>query len=417
MNLNKKRLFGNNYVNIVEGKIHLGSKEAQTLAKDYGTPSFLFLKDKISDNIKYIQEIFSGVFPNAVGFFSVKSNFLKPILEVVKENHFGAEIISLPELNMLEQMEFNSDRIIAGGPYLPDEFLHRIVTARIPNIVVYDLDQIPRLNRMIGSSLNDAEDYKPNILLKFQTSKYTSRHGISRSVESYVTIQALFHDNRNVKFGGILSHFGTRLKTIIQYRENTKNLIDIIQNLRKYAQLEPTIINFGGGFPNADSIKKSDFTKLLQEVKSTLDEEINGNYSLFYEPGRFIVEDAGFCLCEVFKFDPISKTAFVNVGNNLIPKFMKASLRFYNASRSTDALRHPVDILGNVPSDQDILIKNYNFTEKVEIGDIIIIANVGAYALTWSTRFPYSKPTILTLDGEHIQVYHERTSSGDFSLS
>ncbi|TFH27549.1 MAG: hypothetical protein E4G98_06060 [Promethearchaeota archaeon] len=207
------------------------------------------------------------------------------------------------------------------------------------------------------------------------------------------------------------------MKTIIQYRENANNLIDIIQNLRKYAQLKPKIINFGGGFPNADSIKQDDFIPLLQEVKSALDKELDGKYSMFYEPGRFIVEDAGFCLCEVIKFDPSSKTVFVNVGNNLIPKFMKASLRFYNASRSTDALRFPVDILGNVPSDQDILIKNYNFTEKVERGDIIIIANVGAYALTWSTRFPYSKPSILILDGKKIHVYHDRTSSHDFSLT
>ena len=417
MNTNKKKLFGNKYVNIIEGKIHLGSIEAQTLAREYRTPSFLFLKEKIADNIHYIQEIFTSVFPNALGFFSVKSNFLKPILEVVQENHFGAEIISLPELNILEQIGFNSERIIAGGPYLPDEFLYRIVKARVPNIVVYDLDQIAVLNHMIENFSPHLEGYTPNILLKFQTSKFTSRHGISRSVESYNALQTLFHENRKVIFGGILSHFGTRLKTIIQYRENANNLIDIIQNLRRYAQLEPKIINFGGGFPNADSIKQDDFIPLLQEVKSALDKELDGKYSMFYEPGRFIVEDAGFCLCEVIKFDPSSKTVFVNVGNNLIPKFMKASLRFYNASRSTDALRFPVDILGNVPSDQDILIKNYNFTEKVERGDIIIIANVGAYALTWSTRFPYSKPSILILDGKKIHVYHDRTSSHDFSLT
>ncbi|MHA1611276.1 MAG: hypothetical protein ACTSVZ_10915 [Promethearchaeota archaeon] len=416
MNLNKKRLYGNKYVNLVEGKIHLGPLDAQTLAKDYGTPSFLFLKDKIADNIQYIQEIFNSVFPDAVGFFSVKSNFLKPVLEVVRENNFGAEIISYSELAMLEQIEFKTDNIIAGGPYLPDEFLHRIVKARIPYIVVYDIDQIARLSHFIENSTNQSNEYKPNILLKFQTAKYTSRHGIPRSLETYATIQKIFLENPCVVFGGILSHFGTRLKTIIQYRENTNNLIDIIQNLRNYAHLEPKIINFGGGFPNADSIKKSDFTQFLQEIKGSLDKEINGKYSLFYEPGRFIVEDAGFCLCEVFKFDPISKTVFVNVGNNLIPKFMKSSLRFYNASRSTDALRFPVDIMGNVPSDQDILIKNYNFTEKVERGDIIIIANVGAYALTWSTRFPYAKPTILVLDGKNIQVFHDRKSSNDFSL-
>ena len=92
---------------------------------------------------------------------------------------------------------------------------------------------------------------------------------------------------------------------------------------------------------------------------------------------------------------------------------MKSALRFYNASKILENPNEPWDFMGNIPSDQDIFVKNYNFTLHVEKGDIILIANVGAYALTWSTRFPYSIPKILFLKDNKIT----ELENSEFSLS
>jgi diaminopimelate decarboxylase len=72
--------------------------------------------------------------------------------------------------------------------------------------------------------------------------------------------------------------------------------------------------------------------------------------------------------------------------------------------------------MGNIPSDQDILVKNYNFTPSIQTRDYILIANVGAYALTWSIRFPYPNPSIILIESDQIKEIHNRNSPNDFSI-
>ncbi|MCF2139015.1 MAG: hypothetical protein K9W44_03050 [Candidatus Lokiarchaeota archaeon] len=411
MGKEKKRLYGNKYVNVEDGKLKIGNFSCLDLAKKWETPIFLFLEEKIQENINYISSIFSEIFPQSQGFYSVKSNYLQKTAEIVKEEQFGAEIVSLTELQMLKRIGFDHTKIIVGGPYLPDKFLMQIVQMQIPYIVIYDLIDISRISQTITKILGANSNYCPKILLKFQTKKYTSRHGLHNNKETYKLISEIFKKNTNVEYAGVLSHFGTRLKTWLQYEENMKNLIEIVQKIKKISGLSSKILDIGGGFSNADSLKEKEFRTYLVGCKNMLYQAGFQNSIIFYEPGRFIVEDTGFCIAEVIRVDPIHKVVFLNIGNNYIPKFMKSSLRFYNATRITEAPNSPFDFMGNIPSDQDILIKNYNFTKSVSRGDIIVIANVGAYALTWSTRFPYSFPNILFLSKKQIIEYKTRSNS------
>ena len=158
------------------------------------------------------------------------------------------------------------------------------------------------------------------------------------------------------------------------------------------------------------------FTAILREIQTDLKEAKWDHCEIFYEPGRFIIGDAGFCLARVYKYNARFATVFLDVGNNFIPKFMKASLRFYNASRITESTKFPVDFMGNIPSDQDILIKNYNFTPNVQADDIVLIANVGAYALTWSTRFPYPLPSVIFLNKDEKIILDDHSSALDISI-
>lgn len=411
MGKEKKQLYGNKYVNVEDGKLKISNFSCLDLAKKWETPIFLFLEEKIQENINYISSIFSEIFPQSQGFYSVKSNYLQKTAEIVKEEQFGAEIVSLTELQMLKRIGFDHTKIIVGGPYLPDKFLMQIVQMQIPYIVIYDLIDISRISQTITKILGGNSNYCPKILLKFQTKKYTSRHGLHNNEETYKSISEIFKKNTNVEYTGVLSHFGTRLKTWLQYEENMKNLIEIVQKIKKISGLSSKILDIGGGFSNADSLKEKEFRTYLLGCKNMLYQAGFQNFIIFYEPGRFIVEDTGFCIAEVIRVDPIHKVVFLNIGNNYIPKFMKSSLRFYNATRITETPNTPFDFMGNIPSDQDILIKNYNFTKSVSRGDIIVIANVGAYALTWSTRFPYSFPNILFLSKTKINEYKTRANS------
>lgn len=412
---NKKHLYGNRYVNIKDGELMIGNLLCKEVTNKWETPVFIFLEQKIRDNIRYINSLFQEIFPNSQGFYSIKANYLQSTVEIIQDECFGAEIVSINELELLDRLNFDKNKIIVGGPYLSERLLEKVISMEIPFIVVYNMDDIPRISHKIRNSAKN-KDYIPKILIKFQTSKYTSRHGLPQNIETFKILSKIFIENPEVEYGGILSHYGTRLKNWLQYEQNVNNLIHIAKKLEKHSGLKTKILDIGGGFSNADSLKENEFRSYLEKMRDIFRSENLHNCTIFYEPGRFIMEDAGFCITQVIKVDPIHRTVFLNIGNNFIPKFMKSSLRFYNASRISESPNYPVDFMGCIPSDQDIMIKNYNFTPSVKKGDLIVIANVGAYALTWSTRFPFSIPKILFLVDSSLKENQGPPNPSEFSL-
>jgi len=106
----------------------------------------------------------------------------------------------------------------------------------------------------------------------------------------------------------------------------------------------------------------------------------------------------------------------LNIGNNICPKFSRSSFRFYNASKIDHPHKYKTSIAGIIPTDQDVLAKNYFFNNDIEIGDKVLITNVGAYTLTFSNRFPYELPSILLVNGLKTSKIFDPKRDHDFSL-
>jgi diaminopimelate decarboxylase len=260
----------------------------------------------------------------------------------------------------------------------------------------------------------DKTDIK--ILLQFTQPTVTGRQGIqftSENIDEIINQLALYPQ---IELFGIASHRGTQLNTEKEYLENITFLKEIASQIESKSEIKVKSFNIGGGFPNADSLHNDQLTKILTQVNSNLNENAPNNYSIFYEPGRYIVGDTGFCIAKVLKYNKDSKTVFLDIGTQFIPKFMKSSLRFYNLDNLAESPNTSVDLMGPLPSDEDILIKNYFFPPTIHPGDRILIANVGAYALTFSTRFPYPIPSIMTIKGKDYKYIRTPQSSSDFSL-
>jgi diaminopimelate decarboxylase len=108
---------------------------------------------------------------------------------------------------------------------------------------------------------------------------------------------------------------------------------------------------------------------------------------------------------------------FLNIGNHICPKFARCSLRFYNVSQIDEPHKYKTSIAGIVPTDQDVLAKDYFFTEKLHEGDTILVTNTGAYCLTFSNRFPYLLPKIILINNNILKEIFNPEIDGDFSLN
>ncbi len=406
-----KFISGNPFLNKVDGKIYIDHIPLERILRDFRTPLMILLENRLIENLTTFKSVFNSVFSNKKfeGFYSFKANFLPEICEVVCANDYGAEIIGLPELKLALRVGFPSNKIIIGGPYLSQDLIRASVEAKVKEIIVYNLNHLKIINEIAQQF-----DFIQNICLRVNSQKFNSRLGIILDENNLIRLKQIVNENNNIKITTILSHYSTQMNNFEQYRKNIQSIAD---NLKKLSKINLTInnINLGGGFPEAIVMKRDNLENLANKIKVAL-EELGINYNhIYFEPGRYFVGDIGIFLTKVVKVGE-KRWIFLNIGNHICPKFARCSLRFYNLSKINEPHKYKTSIAGILPTDQDVLAKNYFFTKNLDEEDIVLVTNVGAYTLTFSNRFPYPFPKICIIQNENIKQIFNPSVDHDISI-
>ncbi|TFG28486.1 MAG: hypothetical protein EU532_05165 [Promethearchaeota archaeon] len=385
---------------------HVPLNEILRLSK---TPIMIFLENKIRDNINVFNNIFGSIFQNFKCFYSFKANFLPEVCKIILSEGIGAEIIGLPELNLAFKLGFPAKKILVGGPYLPDELIEQSVKKKVREIILYNIDDLDKIN---SSAIKN--NLVQNICLRINSQKYASKLGISLDKSNLLKLKEKMKHLQNVNIVSILSHYSTQMNNVDLFK---KNLITINTNLINLAKIGIKIenINLGGGFPEATVMPEKQLKEIALALKKMI-KELNINYkNVYFEPGRYFVGDSGIFISEIVKTTK-DRWVFLDIGNHICPKFARCSLRFYNATQINDTHKYKTSFAGIIPTDQDVLVKDYFFTENPEQGDKILVTNVGAYTLTFSNRFPYALPDIFLVRNNNVKKIFTHSIDHDFSL-
>jgi len=393
-----------------DGTLLIGGIVASEIVNKNHTPVMIFFANRVKNNINSFCRAFQSVFDNFQCFYSFKANFLPDICRIVQSEGVGAELIGLPELKLALKLQFPSEKIIVGGPYLHQELIEKCISENIKEIVVYNLNDVILIDSI-------AKKYKKvqEICLRVNTQKFGSRLGIDLDEFELTLLKKIQYEYKNVKITTILSHYSTQMNNFEQFKQNLRNVLKKIKILLK-AGVRIENLNLGGGFPEATIMPEHQLIEIAKKIKLILTNFDIKFKNIYFEPGRYFVGDAGIFLAKVIKVYK-DRWIFLNIGNHICPKFAKASLRFYNITRINDPHKYKTSIAGIIPTDQDVLAKNYFFTKELEEGDHVMITNVGAYCLTFSNRFPYLLPEIsLIEDGIITQIFNPIVHH-DFSLN
>jgi diaminopimelate decarboxylase/aspartate kinase len=151
-----------------------------------------------------------------------------------------------------------------------------------------------------------------------------------------------------------------------------------------------TTIDLGGGLgvPEKPGDKPFDLARLdetLAEIRETYPQ-----YSLWLEPGRYLVARAGVLLTRVTQTKGKGEMRYVGVGagmNTLIrPALYGAYHEIVNLSRADELPSETVTIVGPICETGDRLGSDRLLPPTKE-GDVILIANAGAYGYVMSSQY------------------------------
>jgi len=400
---------GNKYLKEKNNMIIIDQVPIENILNKFTTPLMIFLENKIRENINLFKDVFNSVFPNFECFYSFKANYLTEICKIVNSENVGAEVVGLPELNLALKIGFPPNKILVGGPYLPLELIQISIDNEIKELIVYNLNSLEKINDYAKK-----KGVIQNICIRVNSSKFNSKLGVIFNKSNLIKLESIIKRCKNIKIDTILSHFSTQMNSIEQFIVNLDNIIENVNKLKNLA-INIKNINLGGGFPEATVMNQEQLKKIAIKIKEFIENNGLSKKKVYLEPGRFFVGDAGIFLAEIIHSND-SRWAFLNIGNHICPKFAKCALRFYNTSQIDKPHKYKTSFAGIVPTDQDVLAKNYYFTKQIKEGDIVLITNVGAYCLTFSNRFPYPLPNIFLVKKDEIKKIYDYKINEDFSL-
>ena len=191
---------------------------------------------------------------------------------------------------------------------------------------------------------------------------------------------------------GLHAHNGSGIFDIANWTQTADILADVAQRLGTVATLD-----IGGGFGVPDSIQKStvDLVKLEQALLGF--RSAHPGLSLWAEPGRYLVAGAGVLLARVTQLKLKGEQGYLGVAtgmNALIrPALYGAHHDIVNLTRFGDAATRLYDVVGPICETGDVLGHARLLPESRE-GDVMLIANAGAYGRAMASEYNLRKPPV-----------------------
>ena len=431
----------NSGITISNRKVSFGGISLTEFIEKYETPLFLFSEQRLEDNYKALEESFRRYYPKTEVFFSVKTNFELSILKTLRRLGSKAEAASALEVIIAKKAGFEGSEMVLDGPAWTDNDIKFCIQKNISTFNVDSIDELRRVNRLakaIGKKVKISFRIFPEIrmsILKSFIEGYISKFGIplSQAVELYKEALTMNH----VIPCAISTHIGSMITDPRYYEKTVQRLVKLAADLRDELGINIEAINIGGGFGvqslNYYSIQNvilnkagisqyskaasiEEFGKRIgQKFAKELKENKLSEIKLIVEPGRFLVSDSGILITRVVAVK--DKWIFIDGGINLIPESIFFIRRgFLIANKIGQEAKYEYNIAGPTLNTADVLAVNQKLP-KMEVGDLVIVLDSGAYSLTRSNQFTILRPDALYITKDKKIKYLRKKEQPDDILN
>ncbi|HEY9362861.1 MAG TPA: diaminopimelate decarboxylase [Chitinophagaceae bacterium] len=380
----------------------LSQKELLALANEFGTPLYVYHAEKIKEQYQKLTLAFHRT--NTVFFYACKALTNINILKYIKSLGANVDCSSINEVKLALHAGFAPQRILYTSNGIA---FSEIEEAKELGVIINidSLSNLEKFGKKYGHSYPVGIRLRPNIMaggnLKISTGHERSKFGIP--IENISQVVSLV-DKYNLAISDLHIHTGSEIKDVDVFVRVIKILFDIIPHFK-----ELKFIDLGGGFkvPTKEGDTGTDIDLLAQKVNELFTAQPNAkSLQVWFEPGKFLVSEAGYFVCNVnvMKQTPAAEFVSVDSGfNHLIrPMFYDAYHRIENIS-NPGGEKKKYSVVGNI-CETDTFAWDRKLNEVRE-GDFLVFYNAGAYGFEMSSNFNSRlKPAeILVINGEaHI---------------
>jgi len=346
---------------------------------------FIVDKNKIKENVAKLKNAFKSKGLNFQLFYSVKTNYSKPVLEAIKESDSQYEILSDFEWQLVK--DFEPKEIVLNGPAkntkLVNEILENVDT------LYFNIDNDTDFEIVKNIETNLRKGLKVGLRVYLNADGVWNRFGYDISSPNLVEkINGLDHPLAGVHF-----HFSTNNFKVPNYELLLKRIKEFVDK----AGINLEYLDIGGGLPASNEFV---YQQEIYEKLPSLISNVFPSLKIISEAGRNIVADAMDLETMVISQKRIGVGKFqVNIDTNImhIPSaYEKKFWLEYKFNKKSKKESIESEIYGNSCMQIDKIADSVLIAQEPTVGDKVIIHNIGAYSYSQAADFITPVPDVKT---------------------
>lgn len=356
------------------------------IAKEYGSPVYVYDAEKITSQYKRLTKAFNSV-KNLRVNYAVKALSNISVLKLFNSMGSGLDTVSIQEVQLGLKAGFKPEDIIYTPNGVSLEEIENVaelgVQINIDNLSILEQfgSKHPKIPVCIRINPHVMAGGNTNISVGHIDSKF----GISIH---QIPLLLRIVENTNMTINGIHMHTGSDILDIDVFLYASEILFETAKNFKN---LE--FIDFGSGFKVP--YKKGDIETNIEELGKKLSKRFNSfckeygkDLTLAFEPGKFLVSEAGVFLAKVNVVKQTTSTVFAQIDsgfNHLIRPMLYGSQHEIENISNPKGRERFYSVVGYI-CETDTFANNRRISEINE-GDILCFKNAGAYCFTMASNY------------------------------
>lgn len=374
--------------NYRDGELFAEAVALSAIAERFGTPTYVYSRAHIEAQYRAYADALDGM-PHLV-CFAVKANSNLAVLNVLARLGAGFDIVSRGELERVLAAGGEPDKIVFSGVGKTREDMRRALEVGVHCFNVESTDELERLQVVAAElgvrapiSLRVNPDVDAGTHPYISTGLKENKFGIAIADAEDVYIRAAQLPNLDVV--GVDCHIGSQLTSLPPFLDALDRLLALVDRLGDCG-IHLRHLDLGGGlgvrYRDEQPPLASDYIKAVRERLDGRD------LALVFEPGRFIVANAGVLLTQVeyLKHTEHKDFAIVDAAmNDLIRPALYQAWMDVTAVRPRDGQPRTYDIVGPICETGDFLAKERELV--LAEGDLLAVHSAGAYGFVMSSNY------------------------------
>lgn len=414
-----------NYFHYKENELYCEEIPVRELIEELGTPLYVYSKNQILENFREIAEAVSGV--NTTICYALKANSNPAILKLLAQQGAGADVVSAGEIHLALKAGFPPEKIVFAGVGKREDEIEYALKQGVFSFNVESTQELQllslealRQNTRARVSLRINPDIDAESHPYISTGLRHNKFGIdaSQALEAFQMAASL----PALDVIGIHTHIGSQIMKAEPYVTTAKFIVSLIARLRDN-KIFLSHVDIGGGFG-------VQYTNALTHEALPVESNSNGTVlsvrdflsavlpileptgcSVWIEPGRSIVANAGALLSKVLyvKDNSAKKFVIVDAGMNDLLRPSLYSAYHQVVPVKIETYEHEkVDVVGPICETGDFLARD-RMLSKVKRGDGLAILTAGAYGFVTTSNYnARPRPAEILVNGDKIRMIRER---------